>query len=190
MFADGSEWELADSGDSLCDSCGIEPGTVHIIRVEDGEFVHTHLCQTCAEEAAGGTEASEIFFAVPTAVAGLLRSLLSTGARRRPVGEAGLMCGVCGSTLADVEERGLLGCPACYEAFAEHITAALVQTEAGMHLGKEPGAPAGQVSTKREVLRLERMLAELVGDERFEEAAGVRDRLAELSARMSREGDH
>jgi protein-arginine kinase activator protein McsA len=32
----------------------------------------------------------------------------------------------------------------------------------------------------REVLRLKRMLDELVETERFEEAAGVRDRLAEL----------
>jgi protein-arginine kinase activator protein McsA len=34
----------------------------------------------------------------------------------------------------------------------------------------------------REVVRLRRMLSELVDRERFEEAAGVRDRLAELGA--------
>ncbi len=189
MFADGSEWELGHDHAQECDSCGAEPGTIHIIRIEDGEFVHAHLCQSCAEEAAGNGTDADIFFAVPTALAGMLGSLLS---RPAPLFDSRAssrksMCAVCGSTLKDVEERGLLGCPACYQAFSRHIEAALGGSEAPEHVGKQPSHGQPALEERREVVRLEHMLKELVDDERYEEAAGVRDRIAELAELVAEE---
>lgn len=75
----------------------------------------------------------------------------------------------------------MLGCPACYQAFGQHIEAALGGTEAPGHLGKQPSREQPALEQRREVMRLEHMLKELVDDERYEEAAGVRDRIAELA---------
>ena len=52
------------------------------------------------------------------------------------------------------------------------------------HLGKMPRRGPESDTLRHEIMRLQRMLRELVECERFEEAAGVRDRLTELGQRL------
>ncbi len=79
-----------------------------------------------------------------------------------------------------------MGCSVCYQVFSEHLCA-LVEGdgELSAHLGKVPQHGSEGDVVRREVMRLERMLRELVDCERFEEAASVRDRLAELERTLS-----
>ena len=94
-------------------------------------------------------------------------------------------CGVCGTTLSDLKESGMVGCANCYRVFAEHLEATVrPQAEPTEHLGKVPLRGPESDTLQHEMMRLERMLRELVAHERFEEAAGVRDRLAELGQRL------
>ncbi len=94
-------------------------------------------------------------------------------------------CAVCGTTLTDVKESGLVGCSDCYKVFAEYLENLLVAgAEPVEHLGKIPRRGPETDSLRHEILRLQRMLRELVECERFEEAAGVRDRLTELGERL------
>jgi protein arginine kinase activator len=58
--------------------------------------------------------------------------------------------------------------------------------ELSAHLGKVPQRGSERDVLRREVMRLERMLRELVDHERYEEAASVRDRLAELGRTIAR----
>ena len=77
----------------------------------------------------------------------------------------------------------MVGCAHCYQAFSGPLRESLEETAEGeAHEGKVPSRRLGdpKVGLERELLRLRRMLDELVESERFEEAAGVRDRLAEL----------
>jgi protein-arginine kinase activator protein McsA len=53
------------------------------------------------------------------------------------------------------------------------------------HLGKVPLRGPETDTVRHEMMRLERMLRELVEHERYEEAAGVRDRLTELGRSLS-----
>jgi protein arginine kinase activator len=92
---------------------------------------------------------------------------------------------VCGTTLSDLKESGMVGCANCYRVFAEHLEATVrPHSEPTEHLGKVPLRGPENDTVKHEMMRLERMLRELVAHERFEEAAGVRDRLAELGQRL------
>jgi protein arginine kinase activator len=94
-------------------------------------------------------------------------------------------CEVCGTTLTDLKESGIVGCPTCYQVFGEHLQSALEgDAEPVEHLGKIPRRGPESDSLNHEIMRLKRMLRELVECERFEEAAGVRDRLAELGERL------
>jgi protein arginine kinase activator len=78
-----------------------------------------------------------------------------------------------------------VGCPDCYRVFAEDLQKALeVDTKPTEHVGKVPRRGPENDSVRHEVMRLERMLRELVECERFEEAAGVRDRLTELGEKL------
>jgi len=87
--------------------------------------------------------------------------------------------------LSDLKESGMVGCPDCYRVFAEYLeTTVRREAEPVEHLGKVPVRGPESDSLRHEMMRLERMLRELVAHERFEEAAGVRDRLAELGHRL------
>jgi protein arginine kinase activator len=184
MFSEGSDWDITGGGSQVCESCGEQPATVHVARIEGGSVTHSHLCQSCAEELGEQSEGTAIMFAVPAALGRLFSNLVekSTDVQAEVPG-GGPVCAVCGTTLGDLRETGLVGCAACYQVFAEHLqeTPSLPGSpRQGDHLGKVPNCPAEGAVEQMEVLRLQRMLRELVEHERYEEAASVRDRLAEL----------
>jgi protein arginine kinase activator len=163
---------------------------VHIVRLEQDEVVHNHLCAACAERSVEEPDGAAIIFAMPAALRGVVARLLERTAGDPGDALAGSRaCAVCGTTLSDLRETGMVGCAACYSAHAEEIEAALQAPVAGEYVGKVPRRAPERVQLRQEVLRLERMLGELVADERFEEAAGVRDRLNALAVEMRASGD-
>ena len=189
MFAEESpDWHLDLGGSADCELCGEEPATMHLLRVVDGTVSHTHLCAHCAEGVAEQTEGLALVLAVPSVLRGLSKK--SSGAQEEAAGPASAdreesFCGVCGTTLSDLKESGMVGCPDCYRVFAEYLeTTVRREAEPVEHLGKVPVRGPESDSLRHEMMRLERMLRELVAHERFEEAAGVRDRLAELGHRL------
>ena len=189
MFAEESpDWNLDLSGSADCELCGEEPATMHLLRVVDGTVSHTHLCARCAEGVAEQTEGLALVLAVPSVFRGL--SKRSSGDQEEAAGGASTsreetFCGACGTTLSDLKESGMVGCANCYRVFADQLEASVRrEAEPIEHLGKVPLRGPESDSLRHEMMRLERMLRELVAHERFEEAAGVRDRLTELGQRL------
>jgi protein arginine kinase activator len=189
VFAEESpDWNLDLSGSADCELCGEEPATMHLLRVVDGTVSHTHLCAHCAEGVAEQTEGLALVLAVPSVLRGFAKK--SSGDQEEAAGQASAtreenFCGVCGTTLSDLKESGMVGCANCYRVFADHLEATVRrEAEPIEHLGKVPIRGPESDSLRHEMMRLERMLRELVAHERFEEAAGVRDRLAELGQRL------
>jgi protein arginine kinase activator len=191
VFADESpEWNIDLGGAVTCEMCGEEPATVHLLRVVDGTVNHTHLCPGCAETMAEGTDGLALVLVVPSALRHLGNSQAANAADAAlppvPSGDDELrFCAVCGTTLTDLKESGLVGCAKCYQIFAEYLEASFRgSAEPTEHLGKMPQRGPETDTLRHEIMRLERMLRELVAYERFEEAAGVRDRLAELGQKL------
>jgi protein arginine kinase activator len=136
------------------------------------------------------TEGLALVLAIPSVLRHLVRG---AGAEDSPAPEPDgehmeHFCETCGTTLTDLKESGLVGCADCYQAFADHLETHLARgAEPGEHLGKIPHRGPETDNLRHEMLRLQRMLRELVACERFEEAAGVRDRLTELGQRLGQE---
>lgn len=81
----------------------------------------------------------------------------------------------------------MVGCANCYRVFADHLESTIRrEAEPVEHLGKVPLRGPETDTLRHETMRLERMLRELVEHERYEEAAGVRDRLTELGQALDR----
>ena len=125
-----------------------------------------------------------VVFAMPAMLSGLFGNVLKPEDAERRAGPPSLddpVCGVCGTTLEQVTDSGELGCAACYDVFASQVEQALATADdPPVYQGKLPRQLPEDVQGRREIVRLQRMLSELVRSERFEEAAGVRDRLVEL----------
>ncbi len=184
MFSDGSDWKDAPGGARTCDVCGVDPATVHVLRFDGEGMNHSHLCQECAEGEAGQVEGAALVVAMPVpASAGVAHGRVFGGSVDENGELFSPLCVVCGTTLNDFRESGLFGCAACHELFRGHVAEVEESSVEGVeYQGKIPLRLPGDKTERREVIRLQRMLRELIDSERFEEAAGVRDRLTDIEA--------
>jgi protein arginine kinase activator len=90
--------------------------------------------------------------------------------------EANLTCPDCGITYAEFRNQGRLGCPHDYEVFAEPLAEVLEKVHgATEHLGKLPHRAGADLTEQRQLMQLRRQLQEAVENEKYEEAARLRD---------------
>jgi protein arginine kinase activator len=90
----------------------------------------------------------------------------------------GLRCPTCGFTHADFKKSGRLGCPDCYNSFAEGLEGVLKTMHKGTrHLGKTPIRMRHSRDLEERIGVLQKRLEKAVAQEDFETAAMVRDEL-------------
>ena len=167
-----------------CDLCDSE-AIVHEVVLKGGKLVEKHLCENHAQEA--GFEVAhqqvpvhDLFKLALSAASGTTRQVIS--------------CPRCGMTLAEFQKSGLLGCHACYETFESRLGPLLERAHEGAlhHVGKLPqralrtersksqgaGPPPLSVTDRARLLRAR--LQQAVKKEDYEQAARLRDELADL----------
>ncbi len=159
-----------------CDYCGEPDATVHVTQLSEGEVKNLHLCATCA--AKNGIHVDE-----PVSLADLLLKAAHGTDVAEAGGAADTRCPSCHMRLSDFRKTSRLGCPACYEAFADELAGILMGLHKSQaHVGKAPAAVLAIRSRQAQDERLVARLQEAIAAERFEEAARVRDELRILRA--------
>lgn len=85
-------------------------------------------------------------------------------------------CPQCGCTARDIAKASKMGCDYCYEYFKNDMLPVIKQLHGGAdkHLGKKP-------SHKQKISLLEEELKKAVSEERYEDAAKIRDELKNIS---------
>ena len=157
-----------------CEKCGKNEATTHIRSVVNGVVREYNLCSTCAAESgySGGTNNS---------LAGMLASMfgefLNTGIPANTV-----KCPICGATFSDIAKSGKVGCAECYKTFQSDLMPYLKRVHGSTkHVGVVPNSAPIMVVNKEETVETLRMeLNRLVSEERYEEAAVVRDKIKEM----------
>jgi len=179
----------------ICDDCGINPANVHLTHIEQNETLAFHLCEDCARKrglplpdgdalikglagltgaSSGGSMAAETHVKVTVKQADDAED--ADGEAEEP----DIQCGSCGMKFSDFRTGGWLGCAECYVSFEERVSRILVQIHgAGRHKGKKYGK-APRRGGKRDIARLRRELDDAVKNERFEDAALIRDTIISL----------
>lgn len=100
-------------------------------------------------------------------------------------------CPKCGLAFSDFKRTGLLGCSFCYEHFSAYLMPTIKRVQGGvLHTGKIPVHASPDIVNKRKLDRLQLQLKELIAEERFEEAAAVRDEIKTLKASMKEDDSH
>ena len=152
-----------------CEMCKQNPAEMPVKQVVDGQVKELFVCSSCATKTS-----AELPPAMP------LADLLFSVGFEHTAGsksESDVGCPSCGMTRAELKKRSRLGCPACYQAFAQDIEPMLRDMQGGdRHVGKTPAVARVQA----ELDELDRSLADAVRDQRFEQAAILRDRINEL----------
>lgn len=158
-----------------CQLCHEQPATVHLTNIDAGEKRERHLCDACAEK--------EGVIPKPVNVMASLEAFVQTG--KAPAQQvSGLTCPQCKLTFVEFRNKGVLGCPADYDAFEKALNPLIERAHQGAshHVGKTPRRLGVARSTDGDLIRLRRELTRAVDDERFEDAASIRDTIRSLEA--------
>lgn len=160
-----------------CDLCD-KPATHHSIEIVNGKKIHKHLCDEHA--AAEGMLVSK---SAHTPINELLTNFVKVQAGVQDKPKPGdQVCSNCGLSFAKFRESSLLGCAHCYEAFDQPLTSLVERAHEGAvhHVGKVPRrAGAGQQRQAR-LTQLRKRLEDAVTREDYEQAASLRDDIAQL----------
>lgn len=158
-----------------CDLCG-KPATVHLTQIVNSKMHKVDLCEACAQ-AKGVTDPGGFSLADL-----LLKASLNPESTEGPAGilTAGGACPACNFTPSDFKKHGRFGCPQCYRTFEGMVGPMLDNMHKGTrHVGKVPVKALERRNLIERVTELETGLAAAIKSEHYEEAARLRDELAE-----------
>jgi protein arginine kinase activator len=156
-----------------CDLCQA-PATVHLTQIIHNKIHKVDLCEACAQKK--GVTDPEGFSLADI----LTQNLAALSGKTRP--ETTLACDACGCTPHDFKEHGRLGCPACYEQLKTMLTPLLTNLHRDTrHVGKTPATRRTPQTLHKEIGRLRNLLAEAIREERYEDAARLRDSIEQIN---------
>lgn len=154
----------------MCEECGVRPATVYVTRIVNGQKVERHLCTQCA------LEKGDIGPLMQNPGWILQEFLQALGPAPSPLSQS--RCSSCGLSWSDFTRTGFLGCPHCYDHFLPRLLPAIQKVQGADH--HVPGRGETAVKSLGE---LEEELQRAVREERYEDAARIRDEI-----RRRREG--
>lgn len=160
----------------LCQECRRNEANIHIVKNVNGKQTELNLCEHCARK----KEELDFSFEPQFSLHKLFTSMLnqsSGGSRETTLGND-IKCPACNLTFAQFSQIGRFGCSDCVPAFEEKLKPLLRRIHAGCtHTGKVPARAWNRVNMLRELDQLKEELKDKVQNEKFEEAALLRDRI-------------
>lgn len=176
----------------ICQECNLRPATMHFTKIINGEKTEVHLCEKCANEKGEMfMGSSPTGFSINNLLAGLLN--FNPSFQQTPQKtfhqENVLQCEHCSMTYQQFAKIGRFGCAHCYETFKEQLTPILRRLHGGnsAHNGKIPKRIGGTIHLRKKRDELKEHLKELINNEKFEQAAEVRDEIRSLDKRLNQD---
>lgn len=167
----------------ICDKCGKNIANVSYSENLNGHIQHINLCKECAIKMGILEDQSGITFGdvINTFMGGSMQNFPSSQ-----------RCPKCGMRLKDIERTGYLGCSQCYETFMRYIKDMVGRFQPRVkHTGKIPNLDNSNVETSKKtnveqkktvsIEELKGQLNELVENQKYEEAAVLRDEILKLT---------
>ncbi len=163
----------------VCDICHEHPASVQFVEQRGDQVRQLSLCSQCAQKQGINTQGGQVTLNLPALLAQMAAGAAGAGGPGRLAVAHDVACPSCGMTAEQFREGGRLGCARCYEAFEPMIASIVRRVQAGSaHRGLAPqrlgAAPADDLAELREKLK------RAVKEERYEEAAKLRDQIREL----------
>lgn len=166
-----------------CEICQQREVTVHLANYINGKKTEVHLCQQCAREK-GYLDVDEESYTIHDLLSGLfnVEASQATKAKRHQSATDQLVCPQCQMTYQQFTKIGKFGCSVCYQTFSDFLNPVFRRVHSGntTHSGKIPKRQHVHLQHKRLIQSYRDQLQELVKEEKFEEAAELRDKIKGL----------
>ena len=177
----------------LCEKCKKRTATVFYNENINGKTRAYSLCAECASKLREKGDMQDITsmvgsFADPFSA---LQNDLFSGFFGLPTVKsvcAEKKCPTCNATYAEIAHSGKVGCPTCYDFFAEEL-ARTIQSVHGTtsHTGCVPSRFRAQKARAEQLKKLKKQLQEAIQKEDYEKAAALRDEIRSLEAECVKE---
>ena len=191
----------------LCENCGKHEANVRYTQIINGDKKEMHLCEECSKKLGIGS----MDFKMPISFSSFLGDFFDEFEKDTLLPEfnsiKSLTCDSCGMTFEDFMNTGKFGCSNCYDAFETKIDPILKNIHgANRHVGRlgKIGPATKLESTEAEYLqnkeqqaikteekkenkeqsemeKLKRELQKAIKEERYEDAAKLRDTIKKMN---------
>lgn len=155
----------------ICTNCGIKEANFHYKQILNGKKSELHLCGECAAKLGYASHSDGLD------LGSMLNEFISMPSFA-PQTAAVKSCPVCKTTFNEFKKTGLLGCDRCYEEFKNIIEITLSQIQPSTtHKGKLSGEMGEKIHRENELNEMKEQLKRAILDEKYEEAAVLRDKI-------------
>ena len=166
-----------------CEVCQEREASVHLTNYLNGQKAEIHLCQQCAIEK-GYLDADDESYTIQDLLSGVFNAQanLATKDESNQRTEHQLVCPQCQMTYQRFNKIGKFGCSKCYQNFSSFLNPIFRRLHSGntSHTGKIPKRQHVHLQHQRLIQNYRDQLQEFVKEEKFEEAAELRDKIKDL----------
>lgn len=164
-----------------CQHCNNNEATTYIKKNINGKVTEMHLCSECAAELGVMEEFSPESFFNDT----FFGNFLGAGVPAMNILSGIDHCEYCGSTFNDIVKYGRVGCANCYSKFEDRLQSSITKMHGNVkHIGKNvtytQEADEDKIA-ETELETLKNQLKEAIREQRFEDAAVLRDKIKEMN---------
>lgn len=151
-----------------CQSCGKKEATVKYYENINGAKKELHICSDCANKL-GFAHFPDIFSPMFVSIPDYIDDEV-------------LECEKCGYTLDDYTKTGLFGCPECYNTFNESLDELFLKIHGkNRHVKLDKTKSKDKIENKKyKIEELKEQIQQLIKEEKYEEAAVIRDKIKKL----------
>jgi len=168
----------------LCERCKKNEASIHLSEVIKDMKSEIHLCEACANEVGLNAKISDFSISIPEMLTFLNVDDITDYKDDK-------FCTVCGFGFNDYKKDGKLGCPRCYNSMSEFITSVIINHHGDKrHTGKSPRYNEKTYCSDDDLKNykvndenandLQAQLESAIDEERYEEAAILRDKIRGL----------
>lgn len=162
----------------LCSNCKKNIANFHYTKIVNGKKTELNLCSNCAAEL-GYLDS----YHDPFDFGSVLNDFLGIESPTR-----NYVCAKCGTDYDTFKRTGRLGCSDCFEQFENVINDILPEIQAGTaHKGKVCGENNEELMKKKKLKELKDNLQKAILDERYEDAAKIRDEIKDFEGGKNNE---
>ncbi|MBO5349601.1 MAG: UvrB/UvrC motif-containing protein [Clostridia bacterium] len=176
----------------LCSNCGKHEANIRYTRIINGEKTEFALCEECAKKV--GLE--DIDFSMPINFSNFLSDFFEDDTLLPSFAKTHInKCPKCGLTYDNFVSNGKFGCSECYNTFSNKLDAILKNLHgSSKHTGRFPKNMPKKMESKQSVEnedkkidekqqkidKLNKDLQNAIKEERYEDAAKIRDETKKL----------
>lgn len=162
----------------LCENCGRNEANVRYTQIVNGIKKEMHLCSECS----GKLNLNDFNFSMPFSFSNFFGNFLSDydNSVVLPIvnREKELKCDKCNMTYSEFLGSGRLGCSNCYNVFSDKIDYVLDKLHGSSKYVGKSFTKKKDINTELE--NLKDKLENLIKEEKYEEAALVRDEIKKM----------